>query len=101
MQCVCDHSFQADCYKNREAAYAFRVYLDPPSNRDYDPPFPTTARSGDWDKAALTVIELGSGAGMVASTLAPLLSEGDLLVVTDLAEVGGSTKDLPRLKHSR
>ncbi|KAK1236368.1 hypothetical protein PQX77_000401 [Marasmius sp. AFHP31] len=67
-----------------EAAYAIRAYLDPPPGRVYDPPFPTTVR---LDKLQLTMIELGSGAGIVGSTLAPALAEEDLFVLTDLAEV--------------
>ncbi|KAL0579587.1 hypothetical protein V5O48_002425 [Marasmius crinis-equi] len=69
--------------KNREAAYAVRMYLDPPPNYLFDPPFPTT----NPNRPILTMIELGSGSGLVGSTVASFLTEDDMLVLTDLSEV--------------
>ncbi|KAJ3720833.1 putative methyltransferase-domain-containing protein [Lentinula guzmanii] len=68
-----------------EAAYILNIYLDPPINLDFDPPFLHEARRC----GSIRIIELGSGSGMIginiASSLKPHL--GDLLLLTDLPEV--------------
>jgi predicted nicotinamide N-methyase len=61
------------------------LYVDPPRNIAFDPPFIDASRS----TKKFTVIELGSGSGLVASSIARRLKAGrDNLIVTDLPEVG-------------
>ncbi|OCH88578.1 hypothetical protein OBBRIDRAFT_820134 [Obba rivulosa] len=71
-----------------EASYAILAYLDPLVDDDgkleFDPPPFTTATRSE----GLTVIELGSGTGLVASRLVRHLVPGrDTIVVTDLPDV--------------
>ncbi|KAF5339260.1 hypothetical protein D9758_013335 [Tetrapyrgos nigripes] len=66
-----------------EAAYLLNLYLNPPSNSRlvFDPPF-QTRREGS------TIVEIGSGSGLVASNVARSLNpETELLILTDLPEV--------------
>ncbi|KAJ7773468.1 putative methyltransferase-domain-containing protein [Mycena metata] len=66
-----------------KAAYALNTYIKPPTDYLFDPPFlPDAARDN-----ATVIIELGSGSGIVAATLAPTLHAGDIMFVTDLPEV--------------
>ncbi|KZT01398.1 uncharacterized protein LAESUDRAFT_731255 [Laetiporus sulphureus 93-53] len=71
-----------------EASYAMLAYLNYPSGDDlleFDPP-PFTLSNPHSEP--LTVVELGSGTGLVASRVAALLKPGrDLLYATDLPEV--------------
>lgn len=73
---------------HREASYAMLAYLNYPSGEDlqeFDPP-PFTLFNPHSE--SLTVIELGSGTGLVASQISALLKPGrDLLYATDLPEV--------------
>ncbi|KAK7032324.1 hypothetical protein VNI00_013283 [Paramarasmius palmivorus] len=66
--------------RNREAAYALRIYSNPPLNVLFDPPFPRP-------DGRLTMIELGSGSGLVGSSIARSLKQGDTIILTDLPEV--------------
>jgi Lysine methyltransferase len=67
---------------NREAAYAMAFYVQDPPSVDFDPSFDLSLQRPS------TVLELGSGSGMVGSMIARKLPEGqDLLIVTDLPEV--------------
>ena len=69
---------------SREAAYAMISYIHPAPNLLYDPPIIDASAEGD----RLIMLEVGSGSGLVASTLAGLLRPGhDRLIVTDLPEV--------------
>lgn len=68
----------------REASYALSLYIHPPLLWEFMPPFSNRALN---DKP-MTIIELGSGSGMVASHLADILDlNRDLLIATDLPEV--------------
>lgn len=67
-----------------EAAYALCLYVQPPPNLEFDPPFArrTPIRS------RRTFLELGAGTGIVSSRIAEILGSGwDTLIVTDLPEV--------------
>jgi len=60
-------------------------YIHPSLGFELDPPL--IDASGSSEKT--TIIELGSGSGMVAFSLARLLKPGyDHLIATDLPEVG-------------
>ncbi|KAF8968054.1 hypothetical protein BDZ97DRAFT_1903028 [Flammula alnicola] len=66
-----------------EAAYAMTLYVQP--HGEFDPPFIDASRSSE----RLMMIELGSGSGLVAATIAKLLTPGrHHLIATDLPEVG-------------
>ncbi|KAJ7158574.1 putative methyltransferase-domain-containing protein [Mycena filopes] len=65
-----------------KAAYALNTYIKPPPEHVFDPLF----LSGH-DHFPRVILELGSGSGIVAATLAPLLRSADVLLVTDLPEV--------------
>jgi methylase of polypeptide subunit release factors len=59
-------------------------YIHPSSGFEFDPPLIDASRNSE----KIIIIELGSGSGMVASSLAKLLKPGyDQLIATDLAEV--------------
>ena len=59
-------------------------YIHPSPGFEFDPPL--IDASGNLER--ITIIELGSGSGMVAFSLANLLKPGcDHLIVTDLPEV--------------
>ena len=59
-------------------------YIHPSPGFELDPPLIDAFRSSE----KTTIIELGSGSGMVASSLARLLKPGyDHLIATDLPEV--------------
>ncbi|PPQ89324.1 hypothetical protein CVT25_003161 [Psilocybe cyanescens] len=67
-----------------EAAYAMSLYIQPPGHLMFDPPIVDVSRQAD----SIVMIELGSGTGLVASSIAKLLRPGqDHLLVTDLPEV--------------
>jgi hypothetical protein len=67
----------------REAAYALNTYIKPPADLVFDPPlFP-----GSDSRKNVRAIELGSGTGIVAATMATELREDDVMFVTDLPEV--------------
>ncbi|KAF5372738.1 hypothetical protein D9615_010127 [Tricholomella constricta] len=69
-----------------EAAYLLSIYVNPPTEMEFDPPFianPATSSS----QCPLTILELGSGAGMTSSRIAKNLDVHDMLIVTDLPEV--------------
>ncbi|KAH9481698.1 hypothetical protein JR316_0006225 [Psilocybe cubensis] len=67
-----------------EAAYAMTLYIQPPGNLAFDPPMIDASRHAD----RVVIIELGSGAGLVAFSIAKILKPGrDHLIVTDLPEV--------------
>ncbi|KAJ6576651.1 putative methyltransferase-domain-containing protein [Mycena vulgaris] len=73
-----------------EAAYALNSYIQPPIGHVFDPPlFPEPNA-----RKQLKVIELGSGTGIVAATMATLLRTRDIMFVTDLPEV------CPLLEHN-
>lgn len=59
-------------------------YIHPSPGIEFDPPLIDASRNSE----KITIVELGSGSGMVAFSLAKLLKPGyDHLVVTDLPEV--------------
>ena len=61
------------------------AYLDPSSPLEFDPPPPTFASTA---RRPITAIELGSGTGFVAASVAEWLRpECDLLIATDLPDV--------------
>ncbi|KAF8150702.1 putative methyltransferase-domain-containing protein [Crassisporium funariophilum] len=67
-----------------EAAYAMILYLHPSSNLEFDPPIIDASSNIE----RISMVELGSGSGMVATAVATLLKPGrDHLIVTDLPEV--------------
>ncbi|RDB25884.1 Protein-lysine methyltransferase METTL21D [Hypsizygus marmoreus] len=67
-----------------EAAYALSLYVHPPPNLQFDPPFVSQRSS----RSPLTILELGSGAGLTSSHIANILNpHDDILIVTDLTEV--------------
>ncbi|KAF9480511.1 hypothetical protein BDN70DRAFT_905714 [Pholiota conissans] len=69
-----------------EASYAMTSYIDPPPNLDFDPPLFNASESES--SRSIAIVELGSGSGLVASTLSTLLNPSrDYLVATDLPEV--------------
>lgn len=61
------------------------MYLDPLSIWSFDPPPFTASRSA----LPLSLVELGSGTGIVAALIAKHLHPEDLLIATDLPEVRG------------
>ncbi|KXN91651.1 hypothetical protein AN958_12503 [Leucoagaricus sp. SymC.cos] len=64
-----------------EAAYATLLYVNPPQNIDFLPPFLSSP-------TPRTMIELGSGTGMVAAAIAGVIDQRtDLVIATDLPEV--------------
>ena len=70
----------------REAAYLLALYLNAPPSHAFDPPFDPHGAS------QLTVVELGSGTGIVGLKLAERLTQtrtdsSHLVVLTDLLEV--------------
>ncbi|KAI0663827.1 putative methyltransferase-domain-containing protein [Cubamyces menziesii] len=68
-----------------EASHAMLAYLDPSSPLEFDPPPPTFASTA---RRPITAIELGSGTGFVAASVAEWLRpECDLLIATDLPDV--------------
>lgn len=67
----------------REAAYALSAYVCPPSHWKFEPPFISDATRGH----TLTMIELGSGSGLVASSIIKTLESRDMFIATDLPEV--------------
>lgn len=68
---------------HREAAYAMISYICPHNTLEFDPPFFDASRS-----QCSTIIELGSGSGLVASVVAQMLQPGkDFFIATDLPEV--------------
>lgn len=69
----------------REAAYALNAYIESAPSLIFDPPFLSEEETG----RPLTILELGSGTGIVAKTCADRLADrGDIFViVTDLPEV--------------
>ncbi|CAA7267042.1 unnamed protein product [Cyclocybe aegerita] len=67
-----------------EAAYAMTLFIIPPATIEFDLPLVDALRADD----RITMVELGSGSGLVASTAARLLKPGrDLFIATDLPEV--------------
>src|ERR1700722_6944261 len=68
---------------HREAAYAMDFYVQSPADVDFDPPFTLST------ELPMTVLELGSGTGMVASRIADKFHNPgrDLIIVTDLPDV--------------
>jgi hypothetical protein len=71
-------------HDTREAAYAINLYIENPLNLELHPYFVS-----DDGRRPLTILELGSGTGIVVATIAEILdkSRGDLVVATDLPEV--------------
>ncbi|KAK0236072.1 putative methyltransferase-domain-containing protein [Armillaria nabsnona] len=66
-----------------EAAYALLLYVDPPPTWEFDPPFLESPHSSQY-----TMVELGSGTGIIARSLSRSLTSGkDIIVSTDLPEV--------------
>lgn len=62
------------------------LYTQPPQNIEFDPPFINTERKNA--STGYSMLELGSGTGLVASTLLRLLDPArDHIIVTDLPEV--------------
>ncbi|RXW16324.1 hypothetical protein EST38_g9529 [Candolleomyces aberdarensis] len=73
-----------------EAAYPMILYINPPESWSFDPPSLLNDNPGskhNWDRPPYSVLELGSGTGVVAACLAAVLRDGDLLIATDLPEV--------------
>ncbi|KAK0193945.1 putative methyltransferase-domain-containing protein [Armillaria mellea] len=65
------------------AAYALLLYVDPPPTWEFDPPFLENPDSSQY-----TMVELGSGTGIIARSLSRSLTSGrDIIVSTDLPEV--------------
>jgi hypothetical protein len=71
-------------HDTREAAYAINLYIENPLNLELHPYFVS-----DDGRRPLTILELGSGTGIVVAKIAEILdkSRGDLVVATDLPEV--------------
>ncbi|KAF9267940.1 hypothetical protein L218DRAFT_654010 [Marasmius fiardii PR-910] len=67
-----------------EAAYAINLYLDPPPGYLFDPSFPNVH---EHQRQEFTMIELGSGSGLVGTNIARSMTEKDVLILTDLPEV--------------
>lgn len=66
----------------RESAYAIASYVSP-SSWTWDPPFITPSSSDP-----LTILELGSGSGLVGSLLASNYAQGNgIVILTDLENV--------------
>ncbi|KAF7374747.1 Tumor-related protein [Mycena sanguinolenta] len=66
-----------------EAAYALNTYIKPPVDHIFDPPlFPNSEA-----RKTVRIVELGSGTGIVAATMAAALHASDLMFVTDLPQV--------------
>ena len=72
------------------------LYIDPPEPWSFDPPSLLNSQSKffnvdgnrlDSSRPPYSVLELGSGTGIVASCLAAVLRDGDLLIATDLPQV--------------
>lgn len=62
------------------------LYMQPPKNIEFDPPFIDAERKNA--STEYSMLELGSGTGLIASTLLKLLDPGrDHVIVTDLPEV--------------
>jgi len=77
-----------------EAAYAMMSYIRPAGNLIFDPPIFDPMMSNERH----VIIELGSGSGLVASTIASMLKPGrDRFIATDLPEVC-STFSCPALE---
>ncbi|KAF9563249.1 hypothetical protein CPC08DRAFT_706179 [Agrocybe pediades] len=67
-----------------EAAYMMILYVQPPPHLEFDPPIIVASKRSE----KVSMLELGSGTGFVASYLSRLLVPGrDSLIVTDLPEV--------------
>ncbi|KZT67459.1 hypothetical protein DAEQUDRAFT_751715 [Daedalea quercina L-15889] len=86
-----------------EASYAMLAYLDRASSAldfrddlELDPlPFTEAHRGQAPSSDVLTILELGSGAGLVATRISSYLREGrDAMIITDLPEV------CPLLQHN-
>jgi methylase of polypeptide subunit release factors len=61
-------------------------YIDPPPSLEFDPPAFDTSDS--TSTRGVSIVELGSGSGLVASTIAKLLDPmRDHLIATDLPDV--------------
>ena len=71
--------------RHREAAYALNLYIRGSSDLEFDPPFQASWQS----RHCCTVLELGSGTGIVGSCIAETVArpERDLVIVTDLPDV--------------
>jgi len=68
----------------REAAYALLQYIQPPADLIFDPPFIPVSPS----QSPMTILELGSGTGIVASCIANVLDASEhIFIATDLPEV--------------
>ena len=67
----------------REAAYALSAYVSPPADWKLEPPFVSNAARTH----PVTMIELGSGSGLAASSIIKTLERRDLFIATDLPEV--------------
>ncbi|TFK40189.1 putative methyltransferase-domain-containing protein [Crucibulum laeve] len=68
-----------------EAAYALISYIHPPSQWEVEPPFiPDPSK-----REPFSIIELGSGVGIVAASIAERLETNgdDLIIATDLPEI--------------
>ncbi|KAF8628014.1 hypothetical protein AX15_004132 [Amanita polypyramis BW_CC] len=66
-----------------EAAYGLSLYVQPAMDLEFDPPFISPS-----DRPPLSIIELGSGSGLVAAAIATRLNSlHDLIIATDLPEV--------------
>ena len=72
------------CFPIREAAYIMDLYVRNPLNWDFDPCF-----SAAWQTGPCTVLELGSGTGIVGSRIADEFAQRgkDVVIVTDLPDV--------------
>ncbi|KAF8206240.1 putative methyltransferase-domain-containing protein [Mycena galopus ATCC 62051] len=66
-----------------EAAYALNTYIKPPADYIFDPPL----FSDHGTRKSARMVELGSGTGIVAATMATVLRAGDIMFVTDLPQV--------------
>ncbi|KAF8896108.1 hypothetical protein BD779DRAFT_1433255, partial [Infundibulicybe gibba] len=64
-----------------EAAHALHSYVRPAPASSFDPPFPTPGSN------RISVLELGSGLGMISSSIIRMLTPQDIFIATDLPEV--------------
>ncbi|KAF9466642.1 putative methyltransferase-domain-containing protein [Collybia nuda] len=77
-----------------EAAYMLSLYVNPPSSMKFDPPFIEDSPLS----SPRTILELGSGTGMVSLYIAKILdTRNDIIIVTDLPEVCSLLEN--NLKH--
>lgn len=78
---MCNHIPSTTSLLSRETAYATSLYVNPPPTHEFEPHFLNLP-------SPRTVIELGSGSGVIAAAIGNVLDpHEDLMIATDLPEV--------------